>query len=504
MLRAALLALLLALPAQAEDRPDTVRPPPESPQGALATRPAPPESLDELLESVTGSWLFRKARVGLHIVDVTSGEEVFNRGGDLAMNPASTMKVVTSATALKMLGPSYRFSTNVYMNAEAEIDPAGVLRGNVYVKGHGDPTFVVEKLWKMVLDLKLMGVKRVEGSVVFDDSFHSGGAQLPGWNKPADLKVGPTYFSTLSALSLDMNVAVLVVGPGAEVGAAARVNLETPSAGYVTVDNQTRTGALGSRSWIEVTRVIKEDGTRFVVRGSVPAGTRRATIRRTVADPAAHFASAFEKQMEAQGIKVTGRWRKGRTPADSKLLVHVPSLTLGSILMDMNKYSLNFQAEQILRTLGAEVEGEGSTEAGLRVVEAYLSSLGVPSEGSVLVNGSGLSREAKIAPSALTAVLMDMARDPQVGSEFMGSLAIGGVDGTLWKRLRDEPGRLRGKTGTIDGVHCLTGYLDSDNGRRYAFAFMTNYGSDTRASMVRQVHDSFARLIFKMGAEGAD
>ncbi len=223
-----------------------------------------------------------------------------------------------------------------------------------------------------------------------------------------------------------------------------------------------------------------------------------------MADPTGQFAAAFQYQLEDQGIAVTGRYRRGTTPYDATMLVHTPSETLGAILMDMNKFSLNFQAEQILRTVGAEVEGEGSTEAGLRVVRRYLDSLGVGPGDVVLVNGSGLSREARLEPSVLTAVLVDMARDPQVGAEFLASLAIGGVDGTLWKRLRDEPGRLRGKTGTIDGVHCLAGYLDSYNGRRYAFAFLTNWSNSTRTSSVRDVHDEFARQMLKVGAEDAE
>lgn len=503
MVRAALLALALALPAHAEDRP-APEPEPTTPpeQGLSVARPAPAASLEVQLEEISKSWLFRKATVGLQVVDLESGEEVFGRQPDTPLNPASTMKVITSATALKMLGPSYRFTTDVY--TDGEIDSAGVLTGNLYVMGHGDPTFVVEKLWKLVVDLKLNGVERIEGSVVFDESFHSGGYALPGWNKRRDIERGPTYFSTLSALSLNMNTAVMVVGPGASAGAEARVVLETPVKGYVELENEVRTGTAGSRRWTEIEREVTDDATTFTVTGSVPAGADRVRYRRTVADPTAHFIAAFRKQLEQQGVAVTGRFRRGSTPHDAEMLLHVPSPTLGAVLMDMNKYSLNFQAEQVLRTLGAEIEGEGSTEAGIRVVRQYLTSLGVPEEEANLVNGSGLSRQATLAPSVLTAVLLDMAADPRVGAEFAASLAIGGVDGTLWKRLRDEPGRLRGKTGTIDGVHCLAGYLDADNGRRYAFAFLVNWSNSTRTSSVRDVHDAFAREMFKVGAEGSD
>ena len=479
----------------------------DGPGGAGAVgvqRGAPSHSLDRLLADVTNSWLFDRADVGVQVVDVETGEEVFARGADDLLNPASTMKVVTAATALKTLGPAWRFTTDVYTDAGVELQPSGVLQGNLYVKGHGDPTFVVEKLWKLTRDLKLNGIERIEGNVVFDDSFHEGSAMLPGWNKERDIERGPTYFSTLSALSLNMNTAVMVVGPGTEVGSAARVVLETETEGYVEVVNELTTGREGSRRRVEIERVVESDKTRFVLSGTIPQDAQRVRYRRTVGDPTAHFIAAFRHMLGEAGVRVKGRYLRGTTPFDAEMVLHVPSPPLVAILMDMNKYSLNFQAEQVLRTLGAEIESEGTTEAGLRVVRKYLQRLGVTEKQAVLVNGSGLSREVRLAPTALTSVLVDMARDPQVGAEFTASLAIGGTDGTLWRRLRDQPGRMRGKTGTLDGVHCLAGYLDADGGRRYAFAFLTNWTNNTRVSSVRDVHDNFVRQMFKAGASGTD
>jgi len=222
-----------------------------------------------------------------------------------------------------------------------------------------------------------------------------------------------------------------------------------------------------------------------------------------VADPTAQYMGAFQELMKQQGIGVTGRFRRGDTPSDARRLLQVRSTSLATILMDMNKLSNNFIAEQVTRTLGAEVKGEGTTAAGVEVVREYLASLGVGEEDVKLVNGSGLSRQAELRPSVLTAVLVDMARDPQVGQEFASTLAIAGYDGTLWSRLRDEPGRLRGKTGTIDGVHCLTGYVEDGAGERYAFAFMVNdHGG--RVSTVKALHDRFARTMFKWGEEESD
>lgn len=494
----ALFLALLALPtAFGGDRPTPSGPVPS--QDVVVAPAPPPASLAEELRSFESSWVFKKASSGLHVVDLQSGEEVYGVGQDALLAPASTMKVLTAATALHFLGPSFRFTTEI--RRVGDVDAAGTLHGDLYVVGHGDPTFVVEKLWKMVVDLRLAGITRVEGSVFFDDTYHPDSAVLPGWDNRDDEDRGTPYYSTLGALTLNSNTAVLVVGPGAEVGSPATVVQETPTHGYVVVDSEVTTVSATGRKDVRVEREVTADTTTFHLTGTWPVDeVERMTIRRTVADPTAQFVAAFRAMAESQGITVTGRWERGQTPTTAEEVVSVESAPLSSVLADMNKASLNLYAEQVLRTVGAEVSGKGTTAGGLEAVRAYLDTMGIGPDEAVLVNGSGLSRDARVAPSVLTAVLVDMAHDPKVSPEFQASLAIAGTDGTLWSRLRDEPGRMRGKTGTLDNVICLTGYLDADNGHRYAFAWLVN---DTagRQQAARDVHDQFARRVFAI--EGA-
>jgi D-alanyl-D-alanine carboxypeptidase/D-alanyl-D-alanine-endopeptidase (penicillin-binding protein 4) len=231
--------------------------------------------------------------------------------------------------------------------------------------------------------------------------------------------------------------------------------------------------------------------------GSVPQGGESTRYYRSVADPTAYFMAAFAAQMKEQGISVSGRYEEGVTPEDLDLLIQVQSPPLASVLMDMNKYSSNFIAEQVLKAVGAETSDQpGSTLKGIEAISAYLGSLGISDEEYVLVNGSGLSRRIVLRPDHLTAVLTDMAKDAKVSPEFMASLAIGGRDGTLWSRFRGEKqvDRLRGKTGTINGVHCLAGYIDGPNGKTYAFAYLVNRlrGGISRA---RKAHDQFVGTL---------
>lgn len=495
---AALLFPVLPLNAVAQDVPETPAPLVEIDTDGAAEPtvvPAPkPIDFEAELTPLTRDRLFRDSRVGVQIVRVADGQTVFAREATRPLVPASTMKVLTAATALRTLGPSYRYTTDIY--ADGEVDQAGVLRGNLYVRGHGDPTLVVEKLWKLVYDLKLEGIERIAGNVVFDEGYFDTAYRMPGWGKQRDIVRGPSYFATSSALSLNFNTVTLVVGPGTEVGKPARVRLETAAGDYITVDSEVVTGAIGARRRIEIEREATANGMTFTLTGTVPADDDSRRYYRTVEDPTAHFIAAWKEMEKVHGIKVTGTHKRGATPVAATMVSQHRSVPLTAVLMDMNKYSNNFMAEQVLKTVGAEAGGApGSVPKGLAAVGAYLTEIGLPADSFNLQNGSGLSREARLSPSVLTAVMVDMANDEKVGSEFQTSLAIAGWDGTLWKRLAEDPGRVRGKTGTIDGVHCLTGYVTARDGDLYAFTFLVN---DLRggSSPAKRLHDRFLRRMF--------
>ena len=411
------------------------------------------------------------------------------------------MKIITAAAALDALGPSYRFTTELLH--EADVDPAGVLQGNLYVKGGGDPTLVLENLWKIIYDLKMEGVVRIEGDVVFYESLFGADHQLVGWDKAADIKNGPSYFPGLSALSLNYNTVALITAPGPEAGKPIRAEFETQAGDLFEIYNQAVTGAAGTRRSVKVEREVDGQKMKLIVTGSIPIDGEVDHDYRAVPDPTAYFMATFRQLARERGIAVAGRWRLGSTPRDADVLLRHRSAPLAVVLADMNKYSNNLYAEQVLRVLGAEVNGlPGTTEGGIKVVDAYLSGLGLEPETRTLVNGSGLSRSLRITPVTLTKVLVDMAGDWSVGHEFAASLAIAGRDGTLWRRVREEPGRLRGKTGTLDGVHGLCGYVTGSDGDLYAFAFLVNDVSGT-SSPIKRVHDRFVREVMGSGAEEA-
>ncbi len=452
--------------------------------------------LDDVLGPLTDDRLFQDAEIAVQVVDVATGEEVWAHHPDRALNPASTTKLLTAATALRTLGPSYTFRTVFY--ADELPSPDGVLEGPLYVKGGGDPTVVVEKLWKIARDLELFGITTIRGGLVLDESMFGPDHRLPGWDKKRDRERGPAYFPALSALSLNFNTIALVVRP-TQVGKPAALLLETDAGPYVRIEGDVRTGRKGSRRRVQIERKITDDQVIFTLSGTVPEGAPPRKYYRTVDDPTRYFGHALLALLEERGIQVEGGIRLGEVPELATYLVELRSPPLASILMDMNKYSSNFMAEQVLRTVGAEIRGEGTTEAGLSVMREYLAELGF-TDGFTLHNGSGLAREGALSPALLSAVLLDMARDPRVGAEFRASLAIAGLDGTLRRRLHEFPGRLRGKTGTLDGVHGLAGYIEAEDGKLYAFAFLAN-GFRGGSARVKRLHDAFARRMFEVSAD---
>lgn len=443
----------------------------------------------------------KRATTGAHVVDVQTGEVVFSQG-DAPMIPASTAKLLTAAAALHDLGPDWRFTTS--LKTDGAVGGDGTLDGDLYVVGGGDPTLVVEKLWKMVYDLKLRGVTRVGGDVIFDDSYMDGEHSIRGWHK--DAARGPTYFAPVGALSVNFNAAAVVVGPGAAVGEPARVELETPAMKVVTVTNKAVTARKGTRPSLVLSREVDGDRVRFTISGKVPQGMTAETYYRTVADPTSYFTAVFAEMMKLHGIQVGGHYLEGVAPEEANSLIDLKSPPLATILMEMNKSSSNFYAEQVFKALGAERYGApGSADKGAAAVDEYLAGLGIPADEHVVVNGSGLSTDWQVRPSHLSAVLVDMAGDPQVGAEFVSSLAIGGRDGTLRKRYTEDDYdlRVRGKTGSLAGVSCLAGYADGGDGRRYAFAVLVN-DLDGSSSTAKAAQDGLVEALLNLPAAGMD
>ena len=448
----------------------------------------PTYRLAPALDPLLADPLLREAKVAVQVVDLATGEEVWAIDGDRALVPASVTKVVTSAAALRALGPTFRWSTELLR--DGEINDEGVLEGDLYIRGSGDPTFVIEKMWKLLQDLQLAGVVEINGDIVFDEGFFDQSYLIPGWDKKTDVEGGPGYFAPVNALPLNFNTAALVITPAAVKDAPARVELET-RAGAIAIENTTVTVSEKKRGWIGIEREVdpRTQVVTFKVEGDVPLRSEVQRHYRAVGSPLAWFMSATQPMIKSAGIKYTGKFRTGETPDAAIQIVELKSPPLHEILNHTNKYSSNFMAEIALKTMGAVKKGRpGTTAKGVQVVNEYLAGIGVPVKDLQIVNGSGLSHETWMAPSHINAVLMDMWHDPRLRHEFFASLAVGGVDGTLRGRFgkAEHEGLVRGKTGSLSGVYCLAAVVEGGDGRSYGFTFLVNDLDRTRPARAMQ------------------
>jgi D-alanyl-D-alanine carboxypeptidase/D-alanyl-D-alanine-endopeptidase (penicillin-binding protein 4) len=431
---------------------------------------------------------------GVHVVHLESGEEVYGWNADLPLMPASTMKVVTAATSLATLGPSYTFTTGVWRTGAVD---DGVLDGDLVLVGGGDPTMTVERLWRLLREVRQDGVETVTGDLVFDDGFFDEPPVIPAWDSRRDMEEGPTYFPGISALELEFGQTGILVRPGPRIGAPAVVETEIPAGDYVKVDNGLVTGRSRSRSRVDLERVVGEGTLTFALDGVLSSGAAPLRFRRAVPDPTAFTMAAVHELLDDVGITVRGTLRRGALPKGSRLVERAWSPPLGSVLADMNKHSSNFIAETVVRTLGAEELGHGTTDAGLDVLRAHLDALGVDRETYRLANGSGLTRAARVPARLLTTVLRADGIDPKTGPELMSSLSIGGRDGTLRNRFDGAEGQVRGKTGTLADVHALAGYFEADDGEVYAFAFLAN-DVEGGVYQVKSTIDDFLTALFRL------
>ncbi len=424
-------------------------------------------SLVQSLDAVLAGGDLRGVNLGIRVVDSDTGLIVYDRRGDLALKPASSMKVMTSAASLAILRPEYIFTTEFNVT----VPPVnGVVRGDLIIKGNGSPGLTGEQWWLMAREIKARGITRIEGDLVGDDTWFDGQERPAGWPSASE---DAFYNAPVSALSADFNAITIVVRP-TDVGHSPEVFL-TPFASFFKIVNRavTRPG----NSNLRVARQYDGGQNTIVVDGSISSRSAPSISYRCVEQPTLYALASFREAAGKEGITISGISRRGVAPAGAVKIYEHESRPLSELTRTMNKLSNNYMAESFLKTLGAETAGApGSTSSGSASVLSYLETIGVDTRPLVLRDGSGLSHENRLTASSLAAVLVAMYRDFEVYPEFMSSLAIGGVDGTLDRRMvgGSAQRRIRGKTGHLNGVSSLAGYAYTRQGRILAFAILAN------------------------------
>jgi len=451
------------------------------------------QRLSRIVEQVLPSKKTADLKVGIVVGSVSTGEILFEKNADRLLVPASVSKVFTSYSVLKKLKPSFTFKTEVFRTG---IITDGRLSGDVFIRGGGDPSLVSERMWMLVNEFVRSGIKQVLGKIVIDSSYFD--EEKNPDSRPKYLK-DQAYNAPVGAFSFNFNTTTIYVAPGDAPGKPPKVYTD-PDNSYIDVVNQATTGAAESSNTVQVTRTeyVKGDiGDTVLLRGSIPQGSKEMRFFRNIVNPALYAGHMLKTFMEQRGVKVEGAVVEGKIPENAKSILEFESQPLWQIVWGLNKFSNNFVADQLMKKLGAEMWGPpGTLKKGIAAVQDLLEDLGIQKSDYSIVDGSGLTRETQVTPQQIYRVLTAVHRDFNIYPEFISSLGVAGEDGTLRNRLPTSLGQgtIRGKTGSLDGVASLAGYVPSRDGELLAFAIILN---DPKLRYGRMTHwvDQIAKAI---------
>lgn len=447
------------------------------------------------LEAALGVRALRGAQTAALVVSRQGGEVIYARDPGRLLVPASNQKVFTALAALATFGPTHRFRTEVFAPGPPDAEGGVPL---LAIRGGGDPALTSEDAWRLAADLRRLGLRRVRGDLVLDDSAFDAQRWHPGWG-PVSARA---YHAPVGALNVNYGAFAAAVTPGARHGDPARVFLDPPVA-FLRLSNRAVTGPPRSPRTLAVEREPAGDAQIVHVSGSLPVDSEPRIVHRSVLDPARYAGSVIRMQLEAVGIAVDGITRTGPVPPAAELLHAFEGKPLGEIVRLFVKFSNNTIAESLVKAMGAhESGGVGSWANGMQALARRLEELGLDTTGLRLVDGSGLSYENRVTPRALVDALRIADRSFRFGPELAAALPIGAGDGTLEKRAEEAGAAVRAKTGLLTRVTGLSGYARLADGSDVVFSVLSNgYRSDAERAMAAL--DGFVEALVSGGSAAA-
>ena len=457
-------------------------PSPAATPAAERPAPAPPpatrrDTLARLVDDVLAAPAFDRASVAFVARSLDTGETLYSRNGRAWLVPASTMKVLTAVAAAERLGWGFRFETRLVATGPVV---KGVLDGDLLIVGTGDPTINprhperADAFDQWALALKARGITRINGHIIGDDSL----VDAPGWGIGwAWDDLVEDYGAAVTALQYNENVATVTMGPGLTPGAPPVVYV-SPSNHGLLVDVQAVTSAAETTPRLAVAR---QPGTRILeVRGRAPWGSPPVSTTVAVANPTIFFTGELRQALLRHGIAVDGtavdideESFRARA-AEGTLLLVDQSSPLSDIAREMLAWSINLYAESLVMAL--DQTPPATTDDGVATLRTTLEGLGVPADGYLTRDGSGLSRNDYLSADTLVAALDGAWRRPGLREPLLAVMPVAGLPGTLGHRLAGTAaaGRVRAKTGSMSNVRSLAGFVETSAGEPLAFAFLSN------------------------------
>ncbi len=504
--------------------PQPIISPTPTPNATPAPTPLPVQTLADLQSQIRISLArpeLQRGQVGIKIVSLDSGKTLFDNNAEKYFMPASNMKSFTIAAALERLSPNFQFVTNVYAPTLPDAD--GVIHGDLTIFGRGDVSFSTafndgdyyKGLDALAEKIVQAGVKRVEGNLVGDESYFTGNPIPSGWESD-DLQW--YYGAEISALGLNDNAVDLSVKP---TSANAPCSVQVlPTNAVIKIFNRCVTSASGTKRDLQI--VKKLDRNILEINGSMPSDDKNYTGSIAVSHPSELFVEMLRGLLLKKGVAITGS-NKTVNSMD-KVISTIPpveiakleSPPLSLIAAKTLKPSQNLYTETILWTLGQNAGNipfkitdnaaqnplndpkSTSSERGLFVVKNFLNEINISSDSVVQYDGSGLSRHNLVTPNSLVQLYTYMAKQSRYTNAWREALTVAGVDGTLRNRFigTSAAGNVRGKTGTIDQVSALSGYVNTDSGERLVFSIIVNevIGSKVRQATIDEIVVALAKF----------
>ncbi|MFP7299289.1 D-alanyl-D-alanine carboxypeptidase/D-alanyl-D-alanine-endopeptidase [Neobacillus niacini] len=448
------------------------------------------EEINKLLQEEP---LLNGGLAGISVRSAKTGEIIYEHNGETRLRPASNMKLLTSAAALSVLGEEHRFKTEIRIDGKRD---GKILKGNLYIKGFGDPTLLKKDLTRMAKNIADSGgIKKIEGDLIADDSWFD------------DVRLSPDliwsdeyayYGSQISALTLspdkdfDSGTILVNVSPGSKIGDPAIIKLSHKTKDVKIINEAATISPDGETDLI----IDRQHGSNtIVVEGFLPLGTKPNKEWVAIWEPTKYVLSLFKKELEKQGIKLTGTAKLGETPREAKTLINRPSIPLSELLIPFMKLSNNGHAEILVKEMGKVRKGEGSWEIGLKVINDELPRLGVNTDTVVIRDGSGISHVDLIPANEISKLLFNVQKEKWFPT-FLNALPVAGerdrmAGGTLRNRL--ESLNVKAKTGTISTVTSLSGYVETKKGETRIFSILLNNLVDEEKG--KEVEDKIVEII---------
>lgn len=429
-----------------------------------------------------------REHLGVVVQEVGTDRPSLEWNADAAFSPASVMKLVTTSAALDLLGPTFTWSTQALTTGTQSGD---VLHGDLVIRGGGDPKLVIENFWMFLRQVRARGIREIRGRLVLDRShFQLDPADPAAFDGDADRP----YNALPDALLLNFRTLSWRFLPDPAAG-LVRVAVEPPLDGWPVAAPELGTGECAD--WRRLLNAGSSDaGTGFG--GVYPAscGERAYSAHAWQVSPDRYFAAVFRQVWRELGGVFRGEVVAAPMPEGARLVAEWRSPPLADVVREVNKFSNNVMARHLLLTMAAQLRGvPGTVQAGNEVVSGWLGTRGIPAPGLVLENGSGLSRNERISPRTLARLLLTNYQSPLM-PEFVSSLPLAGLDGTMRNRLRQFPGMAHIKTGSLNEVRSVAGYVQAASGRRYAVVSIVNHPN---AGASTAVHDALLQWIISGG-----